>query len=152
MKPKKTITYYYSKTGTTKRVAKLIAKKLGSDIEELIDTKNRKGIIGYFVSCFDSKKKKLTQLEKLRKKPSDYDLVIVGGPVWAWSINPAVRTFLAENKIKKAALFCTMGGSGSEKFFEECRSLIKGKVVAEASVIALNAKNPELDSFIKKLK
>ncbi len=49
------------------------------------------------------------ELEKLHKDPSNYDTIIIGTPVRAYTYAPAIRTFLKMIKLqdKKIALFCT---------------------------------------------
>jgi flavodoxin len=42
----KTLVVYYSRTGTTRKVAEAIAGILRCDIEEVVDTKKRSGILG----------------------------------------------------------------------------------------------------------
>ncbi|MBN3033632.1 MAG: hypothetical protein JW873_06015 [Candidatus Saganbacteria bacterium] len=66
-------------------------------------------------------KHKLTRLKKTGKAPDEYDLVVVGSPVWAGNPTPAVRTYLSENhdKIKRAAFFCCKGGLPAKQFFPE---------------------------------
>jgi len=51
-------------------------------------------------------------LRPLEKNPNDYDLIFLGGPVWAGNFAPAIRSFLEKTKLKnkKIALFCIHGG------------------------------------------
>ncbi|HWS48845.1 MAG TPA: hypothetical protein VN174_02255 [Candidatus Methanoperedens sp.] len=107
----KTLVVFYSRTGNTKKMGQLIAKKLDADLDEIIDNKNRKGILGFIFGGRDALREYLTDIS-FSKNPSNYDLVIVGTPVWAGSSTPAFRTYLTENKniIKKAAVFVTSGG------------------------------------------
>ena len=55
----------------------------------------------------------------MKKSPKDYDLIVVGTPMWNKRITPAVRTYLKENSFseKKVALFCTNLGSQPERVF-----------------------------------
>jgi flavodoxin len=120
----KTLVIYYSKTGNTKRVAMDIAAGLGADVEEIIDKKNRAGILNWFLSGRDGMKKLGTEIAELAKDPAQYDLVIAGSPVWGWNIVPAVRTYLEKNKdkIKSYAFFVTSGNTDSQKlagYFQE---------------------------------
>jgi len=117
----KTLVVYYSRTGTTKKIAEMIRESLSADIEEIKDTVERKGIVGYFRSGRDAMKKRLTKLEVFEKDLNEYDLVVVGTPIWGWNMSVPIRTFVTEQKdrMKKVAFFCTMGGSGSVKAFEE---------------------------------
>lgn len=102
---------YYSRTGYTKKIGAELAAALGADVEELKDGKNRGGPIGFIMSGREAKKKQPVHLERLTHKPADYDVVIVGSPIWANEICTPVRTFLTEHKheLKQTAWFCTSG-------------------------------------------
>jgi len=115
----KTLIVYYSRTGTTKKVAEILSVKMKADLEEIIDTVDRSGAMGYLKAGRDATLKKLTKIRPVKRNLADYDLVVVGAPVWAWTMATPILTFLTENKIKlkKVAFFCTMGGSGAEKTF-----------------------------------
>lgn len=107
----KTLVVYYSRTGNTKLVANEIAAALGADIEELKDGKNRGGPIGFIRSGREAKRKETAHLEPLSHAPSEYDVVVVGSPIWANTICAPTRTFLAQHRthLKKVAWFCTSG-------------------------------------------
>ena len=107
----KTLIAFYSRSGTTKRVAQEVAKALNADIDELIDKKSRKGILGFLRAGYDATRGKTTEIE-FEKDPYDYDLVIVGTPIWNGRVTPAIRTYLLRNqeKIKNAAFFSTCAG------------------------------------------
>lgn len=47
MTASKALVVYYSRTGTTRRLAEVLAKALQADIELVIDKKNRSGTLGY---------------------------------------------------------------------------------------------------------
>lgn len=116
----KILVVYYSKTGNTKRIGEKIRQKLHAQKEEIVDLKNRdKKIIGFVVSGYDAIKKRLTKI-KSEKDPKKFDLVIIGTPVWAGTMTPAIRTYITKNKnrFKKIAFFCTYDGSESKTFFD----------------------------------
>lgn len=119
MDNKKILIAYYSRTGTTKIAAESLAQRLGADLEEIIDKKDRAGALGYIFSGRDALRKLLTDIEPFKKDPSQYDLVVLGTPVWAATIAPAIRTYLVQqkDKIAKLAFFCTMSGSGNKNIF-----------------------------------
>lgn len=116
----KSLIVYYSRTGNTERVAKLLAEKLKCDIEKLQDLKSRKGILGWIFGGRDGMNMKMTKIGKVSTNPENYDLVILGTPIWV-NATPAMRTYIHEfgNRFKKVAFFCTMGGTESAKLFEE---------------------------------
>lgn len=126
---------YYSRTGATKKIAEHIAKELNADIEEIIDQKNRKGILGYLRSGYEASRRKTTEIKDIRSKIPNYDIVIISTPVWSWNMSSPVRTVLMRYKFKRVALSCTMGGAGDKKAFAEMRILLLGaEVIAEASI------------------
>ncbi len=90
----KTLVVYYSRTGSTKNAAEHIAKQLGADLDELIDSKNRMGLWGWLMAGRDALRKYTTTLMDIKKNPADYDLVIIGTPIWAGTITPAIRTYV----------------------------------------------------------
>ena len=57
----KSLVVFYSRSGTTRKVAEKITNLLKSDIEEDIDMKNRAGALGGFISAKDAALKRLTE-------------------------------------------------------------------------------------------
>ncbi len=123
---------YYSRTGNTRAMAEMISAKLDSEIEELNDETNRDGILGYLKGGMDASRKKTTAIAKTKHNPADFDLVIIGTPVWAFTLTPAIRAYLEtnSNSIKEAAFFCSMDGSGHERTFTAMETLLGKPPVA----------------------
>jgi len=146
----KTLVVYYSRTGCTKEVGDAIAKILEADIEVLKDTKNRNGIIGWLRAGRDASMKKPAEIEKTKKDPSKYDIVIIGTPVWAGNMTPAVRTYLTQNgdKLKEVAFFCTMGGNDPRKVFESMSELCDEN---PAEVLMVREKELKNEEHAKKI-
>lgn len=109
----KSLVVYYTRTGKTKSVAEAIAAQLGADLEEVVDLKKRGGAIGWISGGKDASRNNLTEIAPTQKAPADYDLVIVGTPIWAWSPTPAIHTYISKNDLsgKRVALFYTFGSS-----------------------------------------
>jgi len=141
---------YYSRSGTTKKVGEAIASLLDFDKELLLDVKSRKGALGYIRSGREASLKKLAEIKKLKKNPNDYDLIIVGTPIWGWNISSPIRTYVTANKneFKKVAFFCTQGGSGAERAFREMKKIIGKKAVA---VLALKTKDVMNKNYMNKV-
>ena len=108
----KSLVVYYSRTGNARFVAETIAAEVGADTEEVIDLKKRSGIIGFLGGGSDARRGKETKIAPTIKSPVDYDLLIIGTPVWAGRPTPAIRTFLKKNDLseKKVAVFVAQGG------------------------------------------
>ena len=112
----KTLVVYYSRTGNTKKIGAEVAAALGADVEELMDGKNRTGPIGFVMSGREAMKKEPVALKPLDHDPADYDVVVVGSPIWAGTICTPVRTFLRQHRdsLKRVAWFCTSGSVEAE--------------------------------------
>ena len=106
----KSLVVYYTRTGNTKIVAETIAAELGSDLEEIVDLKKRAGKLGWILAGKDSTQEKGTKIAPTKLAPADYDLIVIGTPIWAWKPTPAIRTYIVNNDFsgKKVALFFTM--------------------------------------------
>lgn len=146
----KTLVVYYSRTGTTSKIGEIIAGKLGADKEEIKDTVNRSGAVGYVYAGRDAMRRNLTKLEKTILNPADYDLVVVGTPIWAWNVSTPVRTYLTEHKIdfKKIAFFCTMTGNGDINAFKEMSEVVDKQPV---DVVAFTTKEVVDSAYEEKM-
>jgi len=124
----KTVVAYYSRTGHTKFVAEKIAQQLCADLCEIIDRKKREGKLGYLGGGNDALREKLTDIE-VTKPIEGYDFIIIGSPVWAGKIVPAIRKLIVTNNFaeKIVALFVTLDGNKPEKSLENMKAAISTK-------------------------
>jgi len=148
---------YYSRTGMTKKVADIIVGKISGDAEAIRDKVSRSGVKGYLISGRDAMKRKLTKLEDLKLDAEQYDLVIIGTPIWGWNMSTPIRTYITENKdkFKKVAFFCTMGGSGDQKAFLEMEIIIGkkplGTLALKTAEVVKNEYAEKLEKYLEKL-
>jgi flavodoxin len=114
---KRTLVVYFSRTGYTQRVAEHIARMAGADCEPIKERSTRTGFIGYWRSAREALRKSCVEIEPASLDPRDYDLVVLGTPVWAGNMSSPMRAYIAQHKLDfgRLALFCTQGGSGGEK-------------------------------------
>jgi flavodoxin len=121
----KVLVAFYSRTGRTRRVAEDLASHLHADLEEIIDKKNRKGLLGFLRAGRDAMKGIPAEIAAPAKDPANYDLVLVGTPIWGGRITPAVRTYLDSGKtsLKDFAFFLTSGNTASESVLPAVREL-----------------------------
>ncbi len=143
--------FFYSRTGNTRKVATAIKEKINGELKEIKDKCKRDGIIGYIKSGYQALKKKSVEIEDLSVQSNR---IFVGTPVWAFSMTPAVRTFLnkADLKGKEVVLFATMGGSGDKATFKEMEELIVkngGKVIGSFSIIAQRKNYEEIKNEVE---
>ncbi|KYC45269.1 MAG: flavodoxin [Candidatus Methanofastidiosum methylothiophilum] len=153
----KTLVVYYSRSGTTKKIAEEISKKAKCDIEEIVDNKNRKGIIGWLISGRDAHTKKLTTIKEMKTDPSKYDIVAIGTPIWAGLMAPAVRTYIDQNKgkFKNVGFFCTCSSSGDIKAFEDMEDYLGITPLSKLTITGKDLKSnydSKIKDFIKGIK
>ncbi|XES78005.1 MAG: flavodoxin family protein [Candidatus Bathyarchaeia archaeon] len=124
----KSVVVYYSRTGNTKFIAETIAAQLCADLCEVTDKTKRDGKLTYLTGGFASLREKPTEIE-VSKPVGVYDLVVVGSPVWAGKIAPAIRTFLKTTDLsqKLVALFVTLGGDKPEHALQNMKTAFAAK-------------------------
>ena len=114
----KTLVVYYSRSGRTRVASEKLAGLLGASVEELREKGvDRSGAMGYMKAGRDAMQKRAVELEPLKEDPAAFDLVVLAGPVWAFTVCPAIRAYLAAHAgaIARAAFVCTQGGSGAPR-------------------------------------
>ncbi len=113
---------YYSLEGNTELVANSIAKQLNPDVFRIHPVKDYpKGNFSKYLWGGKSVVMGETPaIEKTDFNPANYDLVIIGTPIWASSFTPPIKTFLNENTLanKKVALFTCNAGGGTKKCYD----------------------------------
>jgi len=139
----KTLVVYYTRTGNSKVAAETIAAELGADLEEVIDLKNRQGKLAYMSCGRDAMSGKETEIAQTTRKPTEYELIIISQPVWAWSPTPAIRTYANKNDLsgKKVALF--FGGSNLREAVEKTKALMPNSTFVGEIAVDEPLKNKE---------
>ncbi|HIH88099.1 TPA: hypothetical protein HA344_02680 [Candidatus Bathyarchaeota archaeon] len=77
----KTLIVYYTRSGTTKKVADELKDLLSADIEEITEPSGRSGPLGWLRSGKESSDGTIPKINAPTKDPSAYDVVVVGTPV-----------------------------------------------------------------------
>lgn len=127
----KKLVVYYSKTGNTKFIAETIANEVKADIKQIERIKERRnGITLYMFGGFEATFKVKPKIKPLNINFKDYDLIFIGTPVWAFNINPAVRSFYKKEKFtnKKVGLFYCSAGNG-KRVLREKKNYLKGNEI-----------------------
>lgn len=118
----KVLVAYFSASGVTERIAKLLAEAINSDIykinpevpytKEDLDWSNKKSRSSIEMKNINSRPKIADRDAKIE----DYDVIFIGFPVW-WYIAPTIiNTFIERYDFKGKTVipFATSGGSGIE--------------------------------------
>lgn len=110
----KKLVIFYSYTGHTKMIAENIQRKLNCDILEI---KPVKPYSTDYQTVVDEEQNnssvgKTPDIQKIDKNLNDYDEIIIGTPVWWYTIAPVIRTFLTQNDLSNKTIkpFATNAG------------------------------------------
>ncbi len=153
----KSVVIYYSLTGNTSLVAKMIAERIEADMIKLKPEKEipSTGASKYF---WGGKSVILNEKPKLLNDNLNlegYDKLIIGTPIWAGSITPPINAFLSENVIKdkRIFLFATHSpGTNTNKCFAKMKEKLTRnrtyETVGFEDVKKMSAK--ELDDKVRK--
>ena len=152
---------YYSLTGNTKSIAETIQNKTGGDVFEIETVKDYPA--AYSEITEEAKRELETgELPALKKSPPDmssYDLILVGSPVWWYTVSTPVMSFLKQADFagKIVSAFCTHEG-GVGKFFSHFKEQAKNADVLEGLDLFKPRQAMEgqvdkaLDSWLSKLR
>jgi flavodoxin len=140
----KSLVVYYTRNGNARFVAETIATEIGADVEEVIDLKKRSGILGWLSGGRDAKQGKETEIAPTKKAPADYDLIVIGTPIWAGKPTPAINTYLKKNDLsgKKAAAFFSQGGKKPQGI-NQVKALVPNSIWIGELSITNSLKNKE---------
>lgn len=127
----RTLVIYYSNTGNTRKVATQLATRLAADKAEVTcDTYGR--WYGPLAMAWDIFTRHVPKVEVAVPTGASYDVVLIGGPVWAAHAAPPVLALANRPVLKSAhtAFFVTCSGdspkSPPEPAVEEMRQISAG--------------------------
>ena len=154
----KKLVAFFSASGTTKKVADMIAEEAKADLYEIepkipytkadldwMDKKSRSS-----VEMID--KKYRPAIMKKEMDMSSYDEILLGFLVW-WYVAPTIiNTFLETYDFsgKKIVLFATSGGSGFGNTVKELQISAPDAVITEGSLLNRGTKQ-EISEWVKSL-
>ena len=143
----KKLVAYFSASGTTRKIAEMIAKVSEADLYEITP---KQPYSKADLNWMDKKSRSSVEMsdKKFRPEITDadaqidgYDEVILGFPIW-WYVAPTIiNTFLEKYDFsgKKIVLFATSGGSGFGNTVSELKpsapdaEIVEGKVLNKAT-------------------
>lgn len=121
----KVLTAYYSQTGITAKIARLINEELGGDLEAIRETERVNGQWTLTPQAQKISVHSQDRIEEVKHDPGAYGLVIIGTPVWGFQISTPVRAYMKRYhaSFKAAAFFVTCDATGASKVLREMESL-----------------------------
>ena len=154
----KKLVAFFSASGTTKKIAEMIAEDAKADLYEIepkisytkddldwMDKKSRS-------SVEMSDKKYRPEIMKKEMDMSSYDEILLGFPIW-WYVAPTIiNTFLESYDFsgKKIILFATSGGSGFGNTVKELQPSAPDAVITEGSLLNSGTKQ-EISAWVNSL-
>ena len=148
---------YTSVYGNTKQVAEKIKDKLNCDILELKPaipfSKDYQTVVDEYQN--NESEKKEVEIEKININLDNYDKIILGTPVWWYTITPVIRTFLKNNNLKNKIIYPFATNAGwLGRTFKEIKEICNGEIKEQLSVKfeekhLINEK--ELENWIKNI-
>ena len=157
----KKLVVFYSYTGHTKMIAENIQRKLNCDILEI---KPVKPYSTDYQTVVDEEQNnssvgKTPDIQKIDKNLNDYDEIIIGTPVWWYTIAPVIRTFFTRNDLSNKTIkpFATNAGWLGHTFQEIQKLCPNSKVdngmniVFESYSDNLVTSPDEIDEWVEKL-
>ena len=154
----KKLVAFFSASGTTKKVAEMIAEEAKADLLEIepkvpytkadlnwMDKKSRS-------SVEMNDKKYRPEIVKKEIDTDSYDEILLGFPIW-WYVAPTIiNTFLEAHDFsgKKIVLFATSGGSGFGNTVKELQPSAPDAVITEGRLLNRGTKQ-EIREWVKSL-
>ena len=143
----KKLVAYFSASGTTRKIAEIIAQVAEADLYEIMP---KQPYSKADLNWMDKKSRSRVEMSYKKFRPEisnpdaqveKYDEIILGFPIW-WYIAPTIiNTFLEKYDFsgKKIVLFATSGGSGFGNTVSELKpsapdaEIVEGKVLNKAT-------------------
>ena len=130
-----TLIVFYSYTGNSREVARLLSAQKGWPVGEVVETAPRPGGgAGYFTCLLDSMFARSPAVRYVGPEPSDFAQVVLVAPVWLLRLAGPMRSFVREHRgeFKHVAMITTMGSrGGSNAAAQVARILGRDPVLAE---------------------
>ncbi|MDR1485823.1 MAG: hypothetical protein LBT09_13505 [Planctomycetaceae bacterium] len=156
---KKFLVAYYSHSGNTRSIAKLIQKITNSDLFEILPTQPYPE---NYNKCVEQAKREINSGYKpeLKNNVSNfetYEIIFIGSPNWWSTIAPPVVTFLSGYDFsgKMVIPFCTHGGGGQGRCLMDVEKLTQKSIHQKGIAISGNHNKqtqPEIEKWLQNIK
>lgn len=156
-KDTKTLIVYYSLTNTTEKVATMLQEQIGGDIYEIEIYKTYPSVVSE-VSAEAREERRTGNLPELKgelPKLDDYDLILVGGPVWSMTVASPLMNYLKQTDFdgKNVVGFWTDDAQAG-RYFDEFKdqvqngNVLDGFGMSNVKSLSDDEINKNLDSWI----
>ena len=154
----KTLVVYFSASGTTRKIAEMIAEVGDFSLYEITP---KELYTSDDLNWMNKKSRSSVEMSNKKIRPEitdtdahikEYDTIILGFPIW-WYVAPTiVNTFLEKYDFsgKKIVLFATSGGSGFGNTVKESKPSAPGAEIVEGKLLN-RANKQEIEKWVKSL-
>ena len=154
----KKLVAFFSASGTTKKVAEMIAEEVKAD---LLEIEPKVPYTKADLNWMDKKSRSSVEMNDKKYRPEivekeidtdSYDEILLGFPIW-WYVAPTIiNTFLEAHDFsgKKIVLFATSGGSGFGNTVKELQPSAPDAVIIEGRLLNRGTKQ-EIRDWVKSL-
>lgn len=162
---RKKLLIYYSYTGHTRIIAKKIEEAIDCDIVEIKPKNAYTKDYQYVVDNTENPTREefiMPEIEPIDIEISNYNVIIVGTPVWWYQMAAPIRSFLSKNNLSGKIIipFATNAGWLGHTFKEFADICTNSKVENELSIKfstdynenKLITSEEEIDKWIKQIK
>lgn len=154
----KRLVAYFSASGATGKVAKMVAEAAGADLYEI---RPKQLYTKADLNWMDQNARSTIEMKDKKIRPeivdtdaqiAEYDEILIGFPIW-WYVAPTIiNTFLEKYDFtgKKIVLFATSGGSGFGNTVKELEPSAPGATIVEGKLLN-NANKQQIESWVATL-
>ena len=130
-----TLIVFYSYTGTSRRVAQLLAAQQGWPVGEIIEEHPRAGASGTLRCLLDSLLGREPPVRYEGPEPGGFDQVVLVAPVWVYQLAGPMRSFISRfwPRLPHYAIVTTMNARGAENVEAEIARLLRQPPVLTAA-------------------
>lgn len=154
----KKLVAYFSASGITRNVAKMVAEAAGADLYEITP---KEAYTKADLNWMDKKSRSSVEMADKKIRPeitdtdakiAEYDEIFLGFPIW-WYVAPTIiNTFLESYDFsgKKIVLFATSGGSGFGNTVSELQPSVPSADIVEGKLLN-RADKQTIEKFVETL-
>lgn len=146
----KTLIIYYSNSGSTELISKVLSKNLNGDIVRINDLKPRNGFKNNIIGYFDALRENKTEISPKTINLEKYDTIYIGTPVWGGKPTPAIITIIdvCDLKGKDVVLYATMSNHGGEDTIKRLTEKVNARGGRVIETFTIKTKDKTEDQLI----
>ncbi|MCX5886562.1 MAG: hypothetical protein NT096_11750 [Proteobacteria bacterium] len=145
----KGIVIFYTRTGKTRAIAEAISELYPYDLQEIIDLRDRSGLLGYISGVIDILFRPITEISPKELNLDSYNLLYIGAPIWGNRFPPAITTFFSTARFsgKKVVLFADFGSSMKDSIFAKHSKFISDRGGEVISTFKVKTRGKSIDAI-----